>query len=183
MQVCNLATVTGFLLSLVLNRLYLNGSDSAIFFLAPLLLLLTRDHLVFSWLTDQRRYFPLVGSAVVYLGGCGLWNVVFQQAWPNAAFVETSTTAHSVPPDIWSTAKSVAMLVAILPQLGLFLKFLFDFKHQSEWLLLCLMPLSLPGVLLSDYSTIRLLSVSALLAAFVQLYYTHELRKHGLRFI
>jgi hypothetical protein len=52
----NISTVLGFILAVIVNMWYLEGSPLSIFFLAPILLLLNRDKHLFSGLNRDNRY-------------------------------------------------------------------------------------------------------------------------------
>ena len=184
-QVSNLATVSGFVLCVYINMWVIEGSETAIFLLSPLLLLLSQDHQLFRWLSDQQRYFPIVAAAVIFLVLSAVWHLGMRHSLESVGFLSVTIGEHehAIANGQWIQAKNAAFLAAVLPQLYIFLRFLFNFKHRNEWLMFCLLPLPFPGMLLADIPTIRLLSVSALVCGIIQMYYTHELRKHGLRFI
>nr|CAB3489911.1 unnamed protein product [Digitaria exilis] len=54
----NVSTVLCFIICLVLNMTLTGGSNRAIFFLAPILLLLNQDSDIFAGFGDRQRYFP-----------------------------------------------------------------------------------------------------------------------------
>ena len=63
LPVCgNAATVLSFLLALLLNLRYLEGTLYGVFALAPLLLLLSPGKTLFRNLTEDNRYAPVVDA-------------------------------------------------------------------------------------------------------------------------
>lgn len=62
------------------------GADEAVFVLAPILLLLNQDPLLFRGLTERRRYFPPVFCASAYLVIAGVSTMLAQYS----AFSERS---------------------------------------------------------------------------------------------
>jgi hypothetical protein len=72
---CNAAALLCFGLLLELNRRVTGGAPEAVLLLAPALLLLCRDALLFRGLTERRRYLPPVAAAAGVLAAAALSDV------------------------------------------------------------------------------------------------------------
>ena len=98
----------------------LQAADEAILVLAPMLLLMNQDPLVFRSLTDRRRYAPLV----LGLTACLTFSAVtggFQKAGA-AAERSPFVVEQRQPSGIWLLIKNLALLALALPNHILFLR-------------------------------------------------------------
>ena len=95
------------------------GTNEAIFVLAPVLLLLNQDPLLCRGLTPDRRYFPPVCAATLFLAANAA----------AAAIMKRSASLQPVPSaegneqlTLWYLLRSLALLLATLPNLLIFLR-------------------------------------------------------------
>ena len=134
---------------LVTDMIGLQAADEAILVLAPMLLLMNQDPLVFRSLTDRRRYAPLV----LGLTACLTFSAVtgaFQKAG-TAAERSPFVVEQRQPSGIWLLIKNLALLALALPNHILFLRvrllLIFSgaetmdmhFRAASLWILCCLL--------------------------------------------
>ena len=97
----------------------MQGADEAVFVLAPILLLLNQDPLLCRGLTPERRYFPPVCAATLFLAANAVAAAVLKrnassQHIPTAEGVEVLGAGYLV--------RSLALLVATLPNLFILLR-------------------------------------------------------------
>ncbi len=103
--------------------MYAQGADEAILVLAPVLLLLNQDPLLFRGLTDARRYFPPVFAAAAYLAGAAALTALGKyRAMTERPPFGTAVTADSASFGFWFLAKNVALLLLTLPNHVIFLQ-------------------------------------------------------------
>ena len=76
----NVATVMCFAICLILNVNLTGGSNRAIFFLAPILLLLNQDSDFIAGFGDKQRYFPVTVVISAYLVLTGLYSI-WEDVW------------------------------------------------------------------------------------------------------
>jgi hypothetical protein len=76
----NVATVMCFAICLILNINLTGGSNRAIFFLAPILLLLNQDSDFVAGFGDKQRYFPVTVVISVYLILTALYSI-WEDVW------------------------------------------------------------------------------------------------------
>ena len=104
------------------------AADEALLVLVPMLLLLNRDPLVFSGLTEKRRYAPLVLALTTCLVVSAL-SGAFQRASAGAVrspFVMEQRQASGT----WLLTKNMVLLVLAVPVHILFLRVSLDVpKH------------------------------------------------------
>ena len=104
----------------VTHTIGLQAADEAILVLAPMLLLMNQDPLVFRSLTDRRRYAPLV----LGLTACLTFSAVtgaFQKAG-TAAERSPFVVEQRQPSGMWLLIKNLALLALALPNHILFLR-------------------------------------------------------------
>jgi len=124
----NGACLMAFFISLLLSLDAGGGGDANIFALAPLLLLLNRDDLLLSGLTQGRRYFPPVAAVVVYLGAGAANQILETTLSPHSA---SSRLALDASPS-WYFLRNACCLMACLPTHSMFLKYLWDWQPQDD---------------------------------------------------
>ncbi|CAK0743676.1 hypothetical protein CVIRNUC_001488 [Coccomyxa viridis] len=177
----NLSTLLCFVLALALNAQLNEAADEAILVLAPMLLLMNQDPLVFRSLTVRRRYAPLV----LGLTACLTFSAVtgaFQKAG-TAAERSPFVVEQRQPSGMWLLIKNLALLALALPNHILFLRYVWSRKGALAAILVGLSPLSTLAALLTDLQSIRLLSGLAIAMAAVQLIHMRSVRQEGLRII
>ena len=97
----------------------MQGADEAIFVLAPILLLLNQDPLLFRGLTNRRRYFPPVFCASAYLSVAAVTTALAQ----HSAFAERSPfVVDDAQFGTWFLVKNLGLLAATLPNHVFFLQ-------------------------------------------------------------
>ena len=97
----------------------MQGADEAIFVLAPILLLLNQDPLLFRGLTERRRYLPLVLCASAYLSAAAASQVLAK----HSAFAERSPfIVDDAKFGTWFLVKNLGLLAATLPNHAFFLR-------------------------------------------------------------
>ena len=127
----------------------LQAADEAILVLAPMLLLMNQDPLVFRSLTDRRRYAPLV----LGLTACLTFSAVTGALQKAGTAAERSpfVVEQRQPSGMWLLIKNLALLALALPNHILFLRvrllLIFPcgetmdiyFSAASLWILCCLL--------------------------------------------
>lgn len=154
--------------------MHAEGRDEAVFALAPTLLLLHQDSVFLRQLEDKRRYFIPCLAAAAYL---------YTMALMELSRIVNEGTAD---PDVTIALVVVQGLAATLcsvPNLTMFLVYLWRRRKQTEWLLLFSTPLNVLPVLFSDVHAARLLSAAALVGAGVQLVAMRRVRRRGAQLI
>eukprot|EP00249_Psilotum_nudum_P022608 c28580_g1_i2 orf=3-3230(-) len=152
----NVATCLCFAICLILNIHLTGGSNKAIFFLAPILLLLNQDSNLFTGFGDRQRYFPLTVVISIYLvvaGAYRLWAEVWH-GYQNAAWgLETGG------PGLFFAVKNGLLLLLTVPNHVLFNCFMWNYGKQSDFVLLLITPLNLPAIIITDIMAIRALAL------------------------
>ena len=105
---------------LVTHMIGLQAADEAILVLAPMLLLMNQDPLVFRSLTDRRRYAPLVLALTACLAFSAVTGA-FQKAGA-AAERSPFVVEQRQPSGMWLLIKNLALLALALPNHILFLR-------------------------------------------------------------
>jgi hypothetical protein len=163
----NLACVLAFVQGLIVHTVYLHGSVHGIFFLAPILLLLSRDNVLLSQLTEQRRYFPLILSIVSFL----LLKSYFAIVW--LAFTSSTMAA----------AKNFVLAVATTPSHMHLLEHIWSMRHQSDFTLLLLLPLNILPIVLADIPALHLVGLIGFAGVTFLLYSARQIKQHGMQII
>lgn len=107
----------------------MQGADEAIFVLAPILLLLSQDPLLFRGLTERRRYFPPVLCASAYLTIAAVSTVLVKF---NAAAERSPFVVDDAKFGTWFLAKNLGLLIATLPNHASFLQVTHCLKVTRE---------------------------------------------------
>mmetsp|Transcript_6413 Transcript_6413/g.7364 ORF Transcript_6413/g.7364 Transcript_6413/m.7364 type:complete len:345 (-) Transcript_6413:173-1207(-) len=169
----NVSVFVAMGLSLVLNLRLTEGSNTSIFALAPILLLLNEDILLLKGLGDKQRYFPLAVTVAVYLAmnsSIHLMEMVRQGQNQVLGFTH------------WTfTLKNTAAIVFTFPSHYLFSAFLWDGLRRSDMSLLCATPLNVPPLFLADVSGARWLAGVAIIEAVVQYFVSRHIHIAGLK--
>jgi len=113
----NIATLLGFVLSVSVNILFLGGSQTCIFFLAPLLVLLSQDHLYFTRLTYHNKHFPIIAATSLFLMFASLEHLIFlSNAFVGDTFLALfNPVAPTTSISFLHLIKNLILLVGTLP--------------------------------------------------------------------
>ncbi|CAM8992654.1 unnamed protein product [Rhodiola kirilowii] len=106
----NVATVMCFAICLILNVNLTGGSNRAIFFLAPILLLLNQDSDFVAGFGDKQRYFPVTLAISVYLGVTALYSI-----WEDVWHGNSGWGLEIGGPDWIFAIKNIAFLILTFP--------------------------------------------------------------------
>lgn len=174
----NVSTVLCFTICLLLNMHLTGGSNRAIFFLAPILLLLNQDSDIFAGFGDRQRYFPVTLAISGYLVLTALYRI-WEEAWHGNA----GWGLEIGGPGWFFAVKNVALLVLTLPNHILFNRFMWDFVKQTDTMLLLTMPLNLPSIMMTDIVTIRVLGLLGIIYSLAQYLVSRQIRIAGMKYI
>jgi len=177
-HVGNIACFVALLLAIFLNMQYFRGSDTSIFFLAPILLLLNRDNGAFRQLTPERRYFPLVAATCGFLIASVAYHVFVQQFATALGF-----SLGDRPFSWWFVSKNYLLLIAAVPSQFKFIQFLWALYHHNDFYLMCVAPLNFLPILLADLGSLKMLGAIGVVGSAVQLYMAHQIRRYGMQVI
>ncbi|KAL6654737.1 hypothetical protein ACP70R_008202 [Stipagrostis hirtigluma subsp. patula] len=174
----NVSTVLCFIICLILNITLTGGSNRAIFFLAPILLLLNQDSDIFAGFGDRQRYFPVTVSISGYLLVTALYRI-WEETWPG-----NGGWALDIGGPGWLFAvKNVALLMLTLPNHILFNRFMWDYVRQTDAKLLLTLPLNLPSIIMTDILTIRVLGLLGAIYSLAQYLISRRIRIAGMKYI
>jgi hypothetical protein len=174
----NVSTVLCFITCLILNITLTGGSNRAIFFLAPILLLLNQDSDIFAGFGDRQRYFPVTVSISSYLLLTALYRI-WEETWPG-----NGGWALDIGGPGWLFAvKNVALLLLTLPNHILFNRFMWDYVRQTDAKLLLTLPLNLPSIIMADIFTIQVLGLLGAMYSLAQYLISRRIRIAGMKYI
>eukprot|EP00697_Spironema_sp_BW2_P003265 gnl/Spiro4/14353_TR7727_c0_g1_i1.p1 gnl/Spiro4/14353_TR7727_c0_g1~~gnl/Spiro4/14353_TR7727_c0_g1_i1.p1 ORF type:complete len:1154 (+),score=419.57 gnl/Spiro4/14353_TR7727_c0_g1_i1:64-3462(+) len=186
--VCNAATLAGFFFA-ALCSLHLGCSETSVFLLSPVLLMLTPCSVgPFTLLTDSNRYFPIVFVNAAFLTLTVLFNLgvaVLSRNMPVSdvfAFAVNTSTSSALG-EMSLVVKNMVLLVAVWPSVGLFCKFLGTLTPQNTYWLLLSMPLALVALIFADLLAVQILGVMGLVGSVVAIKSSWSILDYGLRFI
>uniref|UniRef100_A0ACD5X3F2 Uncharacterized protein n=1 Tax=Avena sativa TaxID=4498 RepID=A0ACD5X3F2_AVESA len=174
----NFSTVLCFIICLVLNITLTGGSNRAIFFLAPILLLLNQDSDIVAGFGDRQRYFPVIVSVSGYLLLTALYRI-WEETWPGSG----GWTLDIGGPGWLYAVKNVALLVLTLPNHILFNRFMWDYVRQSDSKLLLTLPLNLPSIIMTDILPVRVLGLLGAIYSLAQYLISRRIRIAGMKYI
>lgn len=177
----NISTILCFFICLMLNITLTGSSNRAIFFIAPILLLLNQDSDIISGFGDRQRYFPVtivVSSYLVLVALYRIWEEVF---WTGN---HESWGGLDIGGPGWLFAvKNLALLILTLPNHILFNRFMWDYAKQTDAMLLLTMPLNLPSIVITDVLTIRVLGLLGIIYSLAQYLISRRIRIAGMQYI
>ena len=108
------------------------GTNEAIFVLAPVLLLLNQDPLLCRGLTPERRYFPPVCATTLYLAANAVTAAIMKHSM-------SSQRGSSAEADnrigTWYLIWSLTLVLATLPNLLIFLRVSLPAQNTGEELM------------------------------------------------
>ncbi|CAM0873777.1 unnamed protein product [Alopecurus aequalis] len=174
----NFSTVLCFIMCLVLNITLTGGSNRAIFFLAPILLLLNQDSDIVAGFGDRQRYFPVTASVSGYLLLTATYRI-WEETWPGSG----GWALDIGSPGWLYTVKNVALLVLTLPNHILFNRFMWDYVRQSDSKLLLTLPLNLPSIIMTDILAVRVLGLLGAIYSLAQYLISRQIRIAGMKYI
>ncbi|KAF3504011.1 hypothetical protein F2Q69_00044948 [Brassica cretica] len=148
----NVATIVCFAICLILNIHISGGSSQAIFFLAPILLLLNQDSDLLSGFGDKQRYFPVTLAISTYLALSSLY-VVWEEVW----FGGNTGWGVEIGGREWFFAvKNLALLILTAPGHIIFNRYVWSYSTKnSDPSPMLTLPLSFAAVVITDVFQVR----------------------------
>ncbi|KAK1281786.1 hypothetical protein QJS10_CPB22g00457 [Acorus calamus] len=174
----NVATALCFGICLILNISLTGGSNRAIFFLAPILLLLNQDSNITSGFGDRQRYFPVTLAISGYLVLFALYRI-FEEVW----YGDVGWGLQIGGPGWLFAVKNLALLLLALPNHILFNQFMWDFVKQTDVMLLLTLPLNLPSIVMTDIITVRVLGLLGTIYSLAQYLISRQNKIAGMKYI
>ncbi|KAL7197211.1 hypothetical protein ACSBR1_037099 [Camellia fascicularis] len=174
----NVATIMCFAICLILNVNLTSGSNRAIFFLAPILLLLNQDSDFVAGFGDKQRYFPVTVVISAYLVLTAFYSI-----WEDTWLGNAGWGLEIGGPDWFFAVKNVALLILTFPSHILFNRFVWSYTKQTDSTPLMALPLNLPSVIITDLIKIRILGVLGIIYSLAQYLICRQQYISGLKFI
>lgn len=174
----NVATVTCFIICLILNVNLTGGSNRAIFFLAPILLLLNQDSDFVSGLKERQRYFPVTMVISVYLVLTATYRI-WEEVWHG----NVGWGMEIGGPDWFFAVKNLALLILTFPSHILFNRFVWSRTKQTISESLLTLPLNLPSVIITDVIKVKILGLLGIIYSLAQYLISRQQHISGLRYI
>lgn len=171
----NVATLTSFMACLVLSDEFTDGSLFSVFVLAPILLLLHQDAVVFPILEDSQRYAPplaVIVGKLCYDGVCAIL------AGPNRVHVLTSS-ASKWP---WMILNTLSLVLASINSINL-VHYLATNERTSGMTLVLTAPLSAVPAVVSKIPAVRLLAATSLISVISQHAIQRSAKIAGLKYL
>lgn len=175
----NVATIMCFAICLILNVNLMGGSNHAIFFLAPILLLLNQDSDFVAGFGDKQRYFPISVVIFLYFVLTALYSI-WEDVWHNGNAGWGLQIGGS---DWFFAVKNVALLILTFPSHILFNRFVWSYTMQRDSMPLLTMPLNLPSIIMTDVIKIRILGLLGIIYSLAQYLISRQQYISGLRYI
>ncbi|XP_010250489.1 PREDICTED: uncharacterized protein LOC104592724 [Nelumbo nucifera] len=174
----NVATVICFAICLILNIKLTGGSDRAVFFLAPILLLLNQDSDIVAGFSDRQRYFPVTFVISVYLVLTSLYRI-WEEVWNGNA----GWGLEIGGPDWFFAVKNAALLILTFPSHILFNRFVWSYRKQVDSMQLLTLPLNIPSVVITDVIKVKILGLLGIIYSLAQYLISRQLHISGLKYI
>ncbi|CAN1858081.1 hypothetical protein LINPERHAP1_LOCUS42723 [Linum perenne] len=174
----NVATVMCFAICLILNVNMTGGSNQAIFFLAPILLLLNQDSDFVAGFGDKQRYFPVTLAISAYLVLTTLYSI-----WEDVWHGNAGWSIEIGGPDWFFAVKNVALLVLTFPSHILFNRFVWSCTKQADTTPLITLPLNLPSIIIADVIKIKILGGLGIIYTIAQSIVSRQQHISGLKYI
>lgn len=174
----NVATVMCFAICLILNVNLTGGSNRAIFFLAPILLLLNQDSDFVAGFGDKQRYFPVTIVISTYLVLTALYSI-----WENIWHGNAGWGLEIGGPDWFYAVKNVALLILTFPSHIIFNRFVWSFTKQGDSTPLLTIPLNLPSVIITDVNKVKILGLLGMIYSLAQYLISRQQYISGLKYI
>ncbi|XVF02097.1 hypothetical protein REPUB_Repub04eG0147100 [Reevesia pubescens] len=173
----NVATVMCFAICLILN-VHLTGGSNAIFFLAPILLLLNQDSDFVAGFGDKQRYFPVTVAISLYLVLATLYSI-----WEDVWHGNAGWGIDIGGPGWFFAVKNLALLILTFPSHILFNRFVWSYTKQTDSTPLLTLPLNLPSVIITDLIKIRVLGLLGIIYSLAQYIISRQQYISGLKYI
>ncbi|XP_073299888.1 uncharacterized protein [Primulina huaijiensis] len=174
----NVATIMCFAVCLILNVHLTGGSNRAIFFLAPILLLLNQDSDFFSGFGDKQRYFPVTMAISAYLVLTSVYSI-----WEDVWHGNAGWSVNIGGSDWIFAVKNLALLILTLPSHILFNRFVWSYTKQADAKPLLTIPLNLPSVIITDIMKIKILGLLGVVYSLSQYLISKRQYVSGLKYI
>jgi len=171
----NVATLTSFVACVVLSDEFADGSVFSVFVLAPILLLLHQDSVIFPILEDSQRYAP---PAAVVVGKLCYDAFVAVLAGPNRVHV-LAAAASKWP---WMMVNTLSLFLASVSSIN-FVHFLATGVRTDGMTLILTAPLSLLSPFLSNISAVRALAAASFIAVLTQHALQRRAKIVGLKYL
>ena len=171
----NVATFTSFIACVVLSDEFTNRSVFSVFVVAPILLLLHQDSVVFPILDDNQRYAPPLALIVGKLCYEGTMTVL---AGPNR--VHVFTAAASKWP--WVMANGLSLFLASVNSINL-VHYLATSVRTSGMTLILSAPLAVVAFALSKIPAVRALAATSLVSVLAQDAMQRRSKIEGLKYL
>lgn len=174
----NVATVMCFAICLILNVNLADGSNRAIFFLAPILLLLNQDSDFVAGFGDKQRYFPVTVVISAYLVLTALYSI-----WEDIWHGNAGWGLEIGGPDWFFAVKNAALLILTFPSHILFNRFVWCYTRQTDSTPLIAIPLNLPSIIITDVIKIKILGLLGVIYSLAQYLISRQQYISGLKYI
>ncbi|XP_057950255.1 uncharacterized protein LOC131145161 [Malania oleifera] len=174
----NVATVMCFAICLILNVNLTGGSNRAIFFLAPILLLLNQDSDFVAGFGDKQRYFPVTVVISGYLVLTAIYSI-----WEDVWHGNVGWGLEIGGPDWFFAVKNVALLILTFPSHILFNRFVWSYTKQTDSTPLLTLPLNLPPIIITDVIKIKILGLLGIIYSLAQYLISRQQYITGLKYI
>lgn len=174
----NVATVMCFAICLILNVNLSGGSNQAIFFLAPILLLLNQDTDFVAGFGDKQRYFPVTVAISVYLVLSTLYSI-----WEDVWHGNAGWGIEIGGPGWFFAVKNLALLILTFPSHILFNRFVWSCTKQTDPKPLLALPLNLPSIIITDLIKVRVLGLLGIIYSLAQYIISRQQYISGLKYI
>ncbi|KAL5733837.1 hypothetical protein ACOSP7_031698 [Xanthoceras sorbifolium] len=174
----NVATIMCFAICLILNFNLTGGSNRAIFFLAPILLLLNQDSDFVAGFGDKQRYFPVTVAISAYLVLNGIYSM-----WEDVWHGNTGWGLEIGGPDWFFAVKNLALLILTFPSHILFNRFVWSYTKQTDSTPLLTLPLNLPSVIITDVIQVRILGLLGIIYSLTQYIISRQQYISGMKYI
>ncbi|KAJ6388304.1 hypothetical protein OIU77_026806 [Salix suchowensis] len=174
----NVATIMCFAICLILNVNLTGGSNQAIFFLAPILLLLNQDSDFVAGFGDKQRYFPVTVAISAHLVLTSLYSI-WEEIWHG----NTGWGIEIGGPDWFFAVKNLAILILTFPSHILFNRFVWSCTKETNSSALITLPLNLPSIIISDIMKIRILGCLGIIYTIAQTLVSRQQYISGMKYI
>ncbi|MBA0606123.1 hypothetical protein Godav_018635 [Gossypium davidsonii] len=174
----NVATVMCFAICLILNVNLTGGSNQAIFFLAPILLLLNQDSDFVAGFGDKQRYFPVTVTISIYLVLTSVYSI-----WEDVWHGNAGWGIDIGGPGWFFAVKNLALLILTFPSHILFNRFVWTYSKTTDSTPLLTLPLNLPPIVISDLVKIRVLGLLGIIYSVAQYIISRQQYISGMKYI
>ncbi|KVH95749.1 hypothetical protein Ccrd_002189, partial [Cynara cardunculus var. scolymus] len=171
----NVATIMCFAICLILNVNLTGGSNRAIFFLAPILLLLNQDSDFVAGFGDKQRYFPVTVVISGYLVLTSVYSI-WEEIWQG----NVGWGMQIGGPDWFFAVKNLALLILTFPSHIMFNQFVWSYTKRNDSMPLLTIPLNMPSCIITDVVKIRILGLLGIIYSLTQYLISRQQYMSGL---